>query len=247
MSRAALHFHGNLNDFLPAPRRDQTFGHTFPDQSSIKDLIESLGVPHPEVGCMLVHGRPVDFAYLVRDGDEIAVYPEGAWPDLPAGRPALRPPPAPRFVLDTHLGRLAAYLRMLGFDTLYWNYRDDEDLARCSSDEGRILLTRDLGLLKRGIVVHGAFVRSTDPQEQILEILRRFDLFGLVAPFGRCMRCNGTLAAVDKDSVAERVPPLTRQVYEVFWACQSCNQVFWAGSHYQRMRGLVDQVIQQRK
>ncbi|GAB4209434.1 MAG: Mut7-C RNAse domain-containing protein [Roseiflexaceae bacterium] len=244
MSGAALHFYGDLNDFLPAQRRDVTFSHSFPEQSSIKDLVESLGVPHPEVACMLVNGRPVDFSYLVRDGDTIAVYPASTPPEGSVPCPVLRPPPAPRFVLDTHLGRLAAYLRMLGFDTLYWNYRDDEDLARCSSEEGRILLTRDLGLLKRGIVVHGAFVRATDPQVQILEILRRFDLFDLVAPFGRCMRCNGDLTAVSKEEVAGRVPPLTQQVYDTFWSCQSCGQVFWAGSHYQRMSGLIEQVMQ---
>jgi uncharacterized protein with PIN domain len=159
----------------------------------------------------------------------------------------VRPQPLrePRFVLDTHLGQLATYLRMLGFDTLYQNDQLDEELAHLSSQEGRILLTRDRGLLKRNMVSHGYCVRETHPRQQLVEVLRRFDLFEAVRPFRRCIRCNGLLQPVSKAAICDRLPPRTQQYYDEFRLCQDCKQIYWKGSHYHRMQQFIKKVLAQ--
>lgn len=245
MKHARFRFYAELNDFLPPARRQVTFTHAFRGRVSIKDMIESLGVPHTEVDLILVNGVPVDFTYLVQDGDRVSVYPVFESLDItPLTR--LRPAPLrePRFVLDTHLGRLAAYLRMLGFDAMYRNDYEDDELARLAQ-QGRILLTRDRGLLKRAAVTHGYCVRETDPQRRLVEVLRRFDLFGAVRPFRRCMRCNGLLEPVPQEAVADRLPPKTLTYYDEFRLCQGCGRVYWKGSHYQRMQQLIARVLEQ--
>ncbi|MDQ3856404.1 MAG: Mut7-C ubiquitin/RNAse domain-containing protein, partial [Chloroflexota bacterium] len=203
------------------------------------------GVPHTEVGLLLANGEPVDFSYLVKPGDRISVYP--AFRSLALGEAQrLREPVGgrPAFILDTHLGRLAGYLRMLGFDTLYCQGCDDDYLAQRSASDERILLTRDRGLLKRSIVTQGYWVRATDPEQQATEVLQRFGLVGSVLPFRRCMRCNGMLEPVDKAQVLDRLEPLTRQHYDEFRTCTSCGAVYWKGSHHERMQELIRRLTQ---
>jgi uncharacterized protein len=246
MSHATFTFHAALEEFLPPARRGAPFAHHFDGRVSIKDMIESLGPPHTEVEAIVVGERSVDFDQLVRDGDLVDVYPVFApLPAIPLV--PLRPPlpPSPGFVLDTHLGQLAAYLRMLGFDTLYRNDYADDELARISSLETRILLTRDRGLLKRGIVTFGYYVRATDPQRQVAEVLRRYDLAAAIVPLRRCIRCNGLLRPVSKEQVGPRLEPKTRAFYDEFSACAACDQIYWKGSHYERMRSFIDRVLGQ--
>ncbi len=201
---AHFRFYAELNDFLPPERRFAEFAYDFLDVAAVKDRIESFGVPHTEVDLILANSEPVDFAYRVRDGDRISVYPVFEAFDI-GGLSRLRPEPLrdPRFVLDVHLGRLAAYLRMLGFDTLYWRECADERLAEVSRAEHRILLTRDLGLLKRGAVTHGHYVRATHARQQLAEVVERFDLARLMKPFSRYMKCNAALEWVE-GSIPER-------------------------------------------
>ncbi len=242
----SLRLYAELNDFVPPGKRQRTLTVALRERDSVKDVIESQGVPHTEVDLIVVDGEPVGFDYQVRDGDRIAAYPAFRSIDvssLPALRPPAWPPDGePRFVLDAHLGTLAGHLRMLGFDTLYRNDYDDADLARISAEEGRILLTRDRGLLKRRRVIHGYHVWATDPEAQIAEVLRRFDLAGRVKPFSRCLRCNGPLTPVAKETVLDRLEPLTRRYYDEFAICSTCDQVYWRGSHFQRMQGLVERL-----
>lgn len=244
MKQAHFRFYAELNDFLPAARRQIPFVHSFEGRVSIKHLIEALGVPHPEVDLVLVNGRSVDFSYLVQDGDRISVYPVFESLDI-TPLVHLRPQPLreTRFVLDTHLGRLAAYLRMLGFDTIYRNDTADEELAQISSQEGRILLTRDRGLLKRGIVVRGAFVRSDRPREQLSEIGRRFDLGPRARPFSRCIRCNGRLVDAGREDVAGRVPPYTFRTHDAYGICPDCGAIYWKGTHHERMSRLIEATL----
>lgn len=247
MRQACFRFYAGLNDFLPAHSKHKTVTHTFGEGQTAKHLIEALGVPHTEVDLVLVNGAPVGFSYQVQDGDRVAVYPAFESIDiapLMAVRPSLLN--EPRFVLDGHLGRLAAYLRMVGFDTLYRNDYTDQMLARISSEDHRILLTRDRGLLKRSIVTHGYCLRATNPRAQLVEVLRRFDLYDQVSPFSRCLRCNGLLERVPKEAIVERLPPVTREVHDEFRLCQECGQVFWSGSHVQRMKKLIEWALGQR-
>jgi uncharacterized protein len=245
MPASHIRFYAELNDFLPPVRRGKRFLHSFDGRVSIKDLIESLGVPHTEVDLILVRGASVDFSYLVREGDHISVYPVFESFDI---SPVLRVRPHPlrqvRFVLDVHLGKLARYLRLMGFDSLYRNDFADEELASISRTESRILLTRDRGLLKHKVVTHGYCVRDTRPKTQLLEVLRRFDLFRSIHPFERCALCNSPLEAIEKEKIQDRLLPATRRHFEEFRICPACNQIYWKGSHHERMEQLIQRVAQ---
>ncbi|MBI4769776.1 MAG: Mut7-C RNAse domain-containing protein, partial [Chloroflexi bacterium] len=138
---------------------------------------------------------------------------------------------------------LAAYLRLLGFDTLYHRDCPDEELARLSAGEKRILLTKDRGLLKRRIVTHGYCVRAAQPRQQVREVLERFDLFGSVAPFRRCLRCNGLLEPVEKQAIADRLPPDTRAYYHEFYRCTACHRLYWPGAHYTAMQRFLKEIL----
>ncbi len=243
MAQADFRFYAELNDFLPPSKRLVSFTHIFEARASIKDMIESQGVPHTEVDRIVVNGELVDLSYIVQDGDRISVYPVSESTDIRQSsrvRPKLF---VPRFVLDVHLGKLATSLRMLGFDTLYRNDYADEELAHISSTEDRILLTRDRGVLMRSVVTYGYYVRETNPQQQVVEVLRRFDLFGSVAPFQRCLRCNGLLSPVSKETIIELLPPQIQQSIDEFHRCLECDRIYWKGSHYERMQKFIKGVL----
>jgi uncharacterized protein with PIN domain len=243
LQKVQLRFYAELNDFLPPQQQGVAFLHTFDLPGSVKDLIETVGVPHTEVDLILANGESVDFGYRVRDGDRISVYPVFETLDI---TPVLRVRPEPlrriRFVLDTHLGRLAAYLRLMGFDALYRNDYADEELARISESERRIILTKDRGLLKRRQVTHGYCVRAMDPRHQLVEVFRRFDLGGASQPFTRCLACNSLLRPVAREAIGHLLPPEMAMLFEEYTQCESCGKVYWPGSYYRRMRQLVDYV-----
>jgi uncharacterized protein len=245
MLNVTFRFYAELNDFLLPERRFAEFSHRFLDVATVKDRIESFGVPHTEIDLILVNGRSVDFAYRVQDGDRISVYPMFEALDI-AGLTRLRPEPLrdPRFVLDVHLGRLAAYLRMLGFDTLYQNSCTDERLAEISCHDRRILLTRDVGLLKRRSVTHGYFLRANQPRQQLIEVVTRFDLRRLAKPFSRCLRCNTLLTRANKDQVREQLPAEVARLHHEFLRCPDCGRAYWKGGHFRRMSQWIDTGIQ---
>jgi hypothetical protein len=239
--RATIRCYAELNDFLPRERRQVAFDHACNGRASVKDLLEGLGVPHGEVDLLLVNGESSDFDRLVEDGDRVAAYPVFEAFDI-ASETKVRPEPLreTRFVLDVHLGRLAAFLRLAGFDALYRRDCADSDLAAISAALKRILLSRDQALLKRRIVTHGYYVRSTDPAQQLAEVVRRFDLRRTARPFTRCTVCNGAVTTVSREEAGDRVPPLSRQLYDDFRRCQDCGRVYWKGTHYGRLRRVLD-------
>jgi len=243
MGAAELRFYGDLNDFLPPEERQRPRRIVFSVAPAVKDAIESLGPPHPEVELIAANRRPVDFAYRVREGDRIAVYPRFRTLEIPSHlrlRPEL--PDPPRFILDTHLGRLAAYLRLLGFDTLYRNDAGDEELAAASAAEGRILLTRDVGLLKRGAVTFGYWLRATATLAQVRETAARYGLVRRAHPFHRCLRCNSLLEKAGEEAIARGAPAQVRGVFTEYRQCPSCGRVYWKGSHYRRMLALLEEL-----
>jgi len=225
-------FRGELNDFLPLSRRNIEFDHVAGATDTIKHVIESLGVPHTEVEQVTVNGQALSLSAQLSQGDRIEVFPYS--------EPVLLVDP--RFVLDGHLGRLAAYLRMLGFDTWYDRFADDPLLAAVASNESRVLLTRDVGLLKRREVEIGYCVRCDKPHDQLREVSRRFALYPQFAPFCRCMHCNGLLYSVQKEEVADLLPPHTRETKNEFSRCSDCNKIFWRGSHHARMLGWIEEL-----
>lgn len=245
MNTAFFHFHPDFGIFLPRHQRSKVIEKQFTWRASIKDMIESMGVPHAEIELLVVNGESVSFAHIVQPDDQVEVYSRFEAISLPEKvrlRPALLPAQI-RFVLDTHLGRLAAYLRMMGFDTLYRNDYPDEELADVSHHENRVLLTRDVGLLKRSIVTYGYFVRETRPKRHLVEVIERFNLAEAVMPFKHCMKCNGLLHRVPKEAVLDEVPADTCQYYEEFHRCQSCQQVYWKGPHYERMQSFISEIL----
>ena len=218
-------FHGELNTFLAQTLRGREFVQAAGETDTLKHVIESLGVPHTEVGRITVGGAVTPDAAPVRDGDSVDVWPFE--PPLDIGEP--------RFVLDGHLGRLAAYLRMLGFDVWYQQFATDTELARKASEERRVLLTRDVGLLKRKEVERGSFIRAHTPDDQLRQVIDRFGLAARVLPFTRCMACNGLLAPVEKIEVEDVLPPHTRETKDEFKRCTLCAKVYWKGSHHAAM------------
>jgi len=184
---------------------------------------------------IVVNGHAVDFGYLLRDGDRVAVYPRFRSMDLDDVLRVGEPAPDPiRFVADVHLQKLASLLRLAGFDA---EVRDDDaEIARIGGSDARVVLTRDIELLKRNEVRWGCWVRSTDPARQFLELVRRFDLARHAQPFSRCLCCNEPLRPVAKDEIADRLPPRTRAEFDEFHMCDGCGRLYWRGSHYQRLQ-----------
>jgi uncharacterized protein with PIN domain len=232
---ATFTFINELNDFLPHYRKNTTFNLEFEPHQSLKHLIESLGVPHTDFGRVLVNEQAVDASNRLQDGDQVTVYPADSPPE---GKLC--------FILDNHLGQLATYLRMLGFDCAYRNDYQDEELARVTNEEGRVLLTRDRRLLMRKTIRRGYCIHQTDPRLQAVELLRRFKLFGLVKPFQRCLRCNSPLQQVAKQDIIERLEPLTKKYYDEFHICPSCNQIYWKGSHFEHMQQMILEMAAQK-
>ena len=230
MKTAHFSFDANLAALLPRARRSAQLDHHFAGPQSVKHLIESLGIPHTEVGSIFSSAQLVTLNYQVRDGDRIEVRCSTA--EAHTGE-------EPRFVLDGHLGRLNSGLRMLGMDCLYGTDYQDDDLALFSVSERRILLTRDRRLLMRKLIAQGYLVRSLEPRQQLAELMRRFHLEDWFRPFSRCIRCNGLLQPVDKQAVVHKLQPLTRLYFEDFRICPSCRQIYWRGSHVQKMMKVI--------
>jgi uncharacterized protein with PIN domain len=242
-SQATFRFYAELNDFLGTDAESGTMVRPCDDSPSVKDQIEACGVPHTEVDLVLANGASVDFAYRLQDGDRISVYPVFESLDI-AGVTRVRPEPLRkmRFVVDINLGKLARYLRLLGLDTITDGTADDAELVDMSVAQHRVLLTKDRPLLKRAAVTHGYLVRNIEPEEQIIEVVRRFDLAGLIDPFARCMECNGVIEPVAKADIEQRLEPLTKRYFSEFRRCPDCDRIFWRGSHYERLEALVDRI-----
>jgi uncharacterized protein with PIN domain/sulfur carrier protein ThiS len=228
---ATFTFINELNDFLPHYRKNISFNLEFEEHQTLKHLIESIGVPHTEFGQVQVNGQVVESGNRLREGDQVTVYPVEA-----------APPDEACFILDNHLGQLATYLRMLGFDCLYRNDYQDEELTCVASEEGRVLLTRDRRLLMRKAITLGYCLHQSDPRQQTVEVLRRFKLVGQVKPFQRCLRCNSTLQPITKQDIIERLEPLTKIYYNEFRICPSCEQIYWKGSHYGHMLEMISEM-----
>jgi uncharacterized protein with PIN domain len=245
MTDARFRFYEQLNNFLPPTRRKKEFQAPLADQATVKQAIEALGVPHTEVELILVDGCSVDFAHRLRGGERIAVYPKFETLDI---TPLLRVRPAPmrepRFVADAHLGGLARLLRLAGFDTLFENDYADDVLVSLAIDQGRIILSRDRELLKRRKITHGCYVRALNPSLQFSEIVERLELNSRMRPFSRCLVCNGSLHPIRKASVIDRLPPAVALHHEEFSGCDGCGRIYWAGSHWRRMRAIITSLAQ---
>ncbi len=227
---ARFNFDEKLRWLLPHNKRGDGFDYAFNGPQSVKHLIESVGIPHTEIGETQANGEIIGLDYLVHDGDQIEVRPVA---------PMYESAVEPRFILDGHLGRLASHLRMLGMDSLYRNDYDDKELAQIAVDENRILLTRDRRLLMHKNIKLGYLLKSLNSEEQFREVLQRYGLKKWIKPFQRCIRCNHLLESVQKEDVTARLEPLTKLYFEEFRICPVCKQIYWKGSHFERMQKMI--------
>lgn len=234
---AEFRFYAELNDFLPAGQHQQTLPYCFSGHPAIKDPIEVFGVPHTEVELIIVNGHAVAFNYQLQTGDRVAVYPVFKNLDINSVSTLCEKILCkPRFIIDVNLGKLAKRLRLLGFDCLYRNDYQDVDVANIAASEQRVVLTRDRRLLYAKQISHGYWVRSVEVDNQVTEVLNRFNLYNSIQPFTRCLMCNGILKSVAKADILTRLEPKTKLYYDVFYQCSDCQRVYWEGSHIEDMR-----------
>lgn len=241
---AEFRFYEELNDFLPAEQRKISFRAPFYGSPSVRDTIQAIGVPHTAIDLILVDGQSVDFTHRLQGGERVAVYPVFERLDIsPLIRLRPRPLRCTRFILDVHLGKLARYLRMLGFDAAYEQDQDDAAIIDLSLQQQRVILTRDLGILKQNRVTHGYWLRHDEPGRQLREVLLALDLFRQLQPFTRCMDCNGRIRLVDRKAVRGQISPNTFQQFQAFWQCRDCRKIYWRGSHYEGMLRQVNEIM----
>jgi uncharacterized protein with PIN domain len=206
-------------------------------------MIEALGVPHTEIDLILVNGQSVDFKYIIHDGDNISVYPVFESLDI-SNVQHLRPKTLrePMFVVDDHLGKLARYLRMLGFDACYKNNYPRDKLVEISLNEKRTILTKNKTILKRSDITRGYFVRNVVIVNQVKEIIRRFDLQKDINEFTRCLDCNRLLQPVAKEIIIDQIPPKVAEWQDTFLRCSICNKIYWQGTHHQKMNSFIQTI-----
>ncbi|MBW1740319.1 MAG: Mut7-C ubiquitin/RNAse domain-containing protein [Deltaproteobacteria bacterium] len=244
MPQVTFRFYEELNEFLPREKRKKDFPVSFSPNSTVKEVIGSLGVPYTEVDLILVNGVSVDFTYPLEGGERVSVYPVFESFDI---RPFRRLGPRPlrhvRFIADVHLGKLARYLRLFGFDTFYNNDFNPNALIKLSVQENRVLLTRSKHLLKRKPITRGILVRDVDTRMQLKSIFQRLDLYAEVRPFSRCLYCNGLLEPTSRQEVAHRLPERVKATYRAFFLCTACHRAYWKGTHFKRMSRFVQDVL----
>ena len=240
--KVTLRFHGDLRFFVRR-NADGVIERLLTERTSVKDAIEGCAVPHPEVDLILVNGRPIGFSHII-DGDAVVdAYPVHFDQATFFPKDRLQCTGIERFVADGHLGKLIRNLRLLGFDVFYDRAAEDRQLVELAAHESaRALLTRDRRLLMHAAIQHGYFLRSQDALEQTIEVVRRFDLAGALKPFTRCLRCNAPLRAVAKADVLDSLEPLTKLYYERFRRCAGCGQIYWGGSHFDKLRARVEEI-----
>jgi uncharacterized protein len=237
----SVRFYAELNDFLRPAQRQRELEFPIKGQMTVKGVIESLGVPHSAVDLVVVNGKPAGFSYVLKKGDYVSVYPEFEAFDISGisknRKKSLR---SSRFILDAHLGKLAKKLRLLGFDSLFAREISDDEIIDQAHAERRIILTRDRDLLKSEKVDHGYYIRATDTDGQLKEIIVKFDLWSQFDPFARCLICNGELEKADISEVRGQINQETASIFSEFFRCSSCKKIYWEGSHYESMKGYIE-------
>jgi hypothetical protein len=246
MPKGTFRFYEELNDFLPKHRRKTDFEATFKGKRSIKDMIEALGVPHTEIDLILVNGNSVDFNYILQDEDRVSVYPVFESLNI-TDVTLLRKIPLRRnkFIADINLGDIVKYMRVLGLDLYYDPLLSTREIIEISKRENRVILTKSRKLLKFKDVSHGIFIRPGTTTEQIRRIIYYLDIKDKIKPFSRCLRCNTLLDIVLKEKILDRIPSKTKEFCDEYLQCQSCDKIYWKGTHFINMKKVVRQILDQ--
>ncbi len=232
--------YAELNDFLSENQKYKPFIFSIKTPAVVSEAIVSIGIPLSEVDLILVNSSPVERFHKLTSGDYISVYPVFESFDISCLKNTQREPlRKTKFIADAHLGKLTKYLRMLGFDTLYRNDFGDEEIINISLSDHRIILTRDKRLLNSRRVTHGYYIRAIDKHKQLTEVVDKFDLISQFKPFTRCMTCNSFLISKTPNQVSHLISKDILNCFEEFYYCESCNKVFWKGSHFKRMESMI--------
>lgn len=233
-----------LNDFLPPGKKQKSFVLSLKEPVTLGEVSEILGIPLSEVDLATVNGQPAGRSFRPLDNDFIALYPTFETFDISSLQTVQKHPLRfTRFILDAHLGKLARYLRMLGFDTLYRNDYSDEEIIETARDQKRIILTRDKLLLRSPRVDHGYYVRAVEKHAQLTEVVKKFDLYSQFRSFSRCMTCNTPLLPKRRETIRDRIDPAIYHCFHEFHYCPACDKFFWRGSHFERMERLILDII----
>jgi len=212
-------------------------------RASIKDIIEALHIPHTEIGSIVHQDAEISFFHIPEPGERLALFSFSPGTDVTMPT-RLRPNPLQKtaFMVDINVGKLARLLRMCGIDTRYEPELNEADLAEQVVTNRRILLSRNRDLLQRKIITWGHLVRAEQPEEQLAEVITLYGLEEAIKPFSRCLECNALLQPVEKTAILHRLEPLTKKYYQTFRICSDCNQIYWRGSHHQRMDTLMQRM-----
>ncbi len=148
----------------------------------------------------------------------------------------------PAFIADCHLGKLAKYLRMMGFDTLFFEQIEDSELIRLARKENRIILTRDKELSQRkGALTY--LLKDVQMPAQLKDVAATFKLKTYRKKFSRCIVCNRPLRVVEKEHILNRLPPKVIRFFDYFEICDRCDRVYWHGDHYKRMQAALEEIL----
>jgi uncharacterized protein with PIN domain len=242
--KVRIRCYAELNDFLSLERRQKEFFLSLKMPVSVGEVIELLGIPLSEVDLVMVNSEPVERSKRLFEHDAVSIYPAFETLDISSLQTVQKKPlRESRFIVDAHLGKLARYLRMLGFDTLYRNDFGDQEIIEIAQQQKRIILSRDKLLLKSTRVDHGYYVRAIHKHDQLTEVVEKFDLYSQFKSFTRCMTCNSSLRSRQKESIRELIDPDIYNNFSDFFVCPECRKVYWKGSHFARMEGLILDII----
>jgi uncharacterized protein with PIN domain len=237
--------YAELNDHLHPEQQFIAFPFFLPPKSTVKKLVDDIGINSDLIDLILVNDRSVDLSYILEENDRVALYPAFETFDISTiTKVREHPLRQPKFILDVHLGKLANHLRMLGFDTLYKNDCSNEVLLSYSLNENRILLSKNRILIGNEKLTHAYYVKNKDPRLQLIEVLEHLDLYRLADPFTRCIECNSLLKSIEKEIIFSKIPPLVRNWCNEYQWCNSCNRIYWKGSHYQHMIAFIQSILQ---
>jgi len=239
-----LRFYEELNAFIPQDLRKKRFTHTLKVHTSAKDLIESFNVPHTQVNMILVNSEQADFCHIIKDQDDVSVFPYFHRFDIDGITKITHPKPyIIRFITDNHLGKLVLDLRMLGFDTHFNKSITQSELVSCANHQERIVLTKNRNILKRKDLKYGYYIYEDNADEQLAEVILQYDLFDEVNPFSRCLVCNSLMEPINKKLVLDRLPPKVKQKHTTFTYCPTCDKIYWKGTHYKKMKQRIEDIL----
>lgn len=236
---------GDLRDFISDSTSGELLIARFKGNPALKDTIESLGVPQVEVGKTEKDQKKVDLNIQLFGGERITIYPpKYIYSDkmVKTGQEVVLPVP-PQFILDGHLGKLAVKMRMAGIDTDYETQRDDDQIVANAVNRDLIVLTRDVGLLKHKSLKFGRWIRSDQPLDQWIEVMRNFQLWKFLKPGARCTHCNTILDNVAFDHIAGRLPQMVRVRKPDVKKCPNCGHLYWRGTHFDNFMKELNEVV----